>query len=436
MNDKKNVSVLMFVAGSVLVAGGVSAQNLAAPQSFDLGLTAGATWSDNIALASANEQDGTIGQLGVTLGYNRESRRLRSDIDVNAAWQHYLDNEFDDDVIGGLNGTVVLGIAPEQFEWLFQDSFGQSRVNLFDALTPGNRQNVNYFTTGPDFTLRFGQATSLKLTGRYSATNYEEIGLDDERYSASLALIRRLSGASSVSLNAVRERFAYDDPAINEYDRHEAFLRYELGNARTTLRADAGYTAIDDDDETSDGTLLRLSLRRQTSPSASVSVNLGSEFSDSGSAFRAAQDQSGVSLDPELVIPTADAFERRYVLAGWDFARNRTSFGLNGEYTEEAYENLVALDRTVMRYAIYFGRQLNPTLGFRIDGRYSDEEFDRSNAKAEELYGSARLTWEQGRTLSWRLQFDFRDRTGSGLFAEYTENRASLFLTWSPLAQR
>lgn len=409
------------------------------PQTFEFGISAGATHSDNILLVPQNETSGTIGELGVNLLYNRKSRRLQSDVEVDASYEHFFDDEFDDDVIGGADATLMFGIIPERLEWFLQDNFGQSRVDALAADTPANRENTNYLTTGPDLTLRLGGRNALRLAGRYSRTDYETAPLDGDRFGGTLSLIRQLSEASALSLNAMTESLEYDDQttANDGYDRNEAYLRYELTSTRTDLGLDAGITQIDNGGDKSDGTLLRALLRRQISASSSIYVNLSNEFTDAGNVFRSTQDLNGVSTQAEAVLATADALERRLAYVGWAFHHNRTSFGLNGEYSEEQYENDVSLDRSLARYGAYFARQLTPEIQLRFDVHLSNEDFDNVDLSIDEWQGIAALDWQLGRTLSWRLQLEHRDRDGSvASVQEYTENRASVFVTWSPRRTR
>jgi len=168
-----------------------------------------------------------------------------------------------------------------------------------------------------------------------------------------------------------------------------------------------------------------------------VEVNLGSEFSDAGRTFRTLQDLGGVSLEPEIIIATSDALRRRFASFEWDFSRHRTFFGLNGQWTDEQYEHLSDLDRSLVRYGIYAGRQLARHVRLRVDVRYLEQEFETLTATSEEFLGIATLEWALGPRLSWRLQYDYRDRSGTGgTVAEYEENRVSMFVTWSPLARR
>jgi hypothetical protein len=425
----------------VAAASGAGAQDLGnaeGNEGLNLGLTAGASWSDNIARTTGgNEEDGTLGRAGVILGYHERRSRVQTDVDANAVYEHYFDDTFDDDVLGGVAGTMVAQVVPERFKWLVQENFGQITTDPFSAETPDNRENINYFSTGPDFTFRLGSAMSLLLSGRYSSTTYEKSDFDGERYGGAVALARQLSGTSSLSLNVTGDRIEFDNSTNNEYDRYQGFVRYNAKGSRTTLAADLGYTAIDNGSSTSNGTLARLSLSRRIAAGSEVRVSAGTQFSDAGDLFRDTQDRQGVQLDAESVISSSDPFESRFVAVGWDFSRNRTSFGVTAQYSEEKYEKVSANDRTVALWSAYMTRDISRALQLRLYGTLEQEEFDTLNFDDDELRLIAALAWSVGRTLEVRLQYERYDRDSSTAASqEEIENRASLFLTWSPIGSR
>ncbi len=405
---------------------------------LNLTLTAGAIQSDNIGrVADGAEEDGAIGIAGVRLGYKEQTRRIESDIDLNAAYEHYFDDTFDGGILGGVNATVNFGVVPEKFLWSFRENFGQIDTNPFAAATPDNRENLNIFATGPDFFLALGDATSLKLSARHTDTDYETQNLDGQQNEGELSLIRRLSGSSTLSLVAQSAKFEFDDEVANpEYDRHEGLLRFEAQGSRTSLSVDGGYTAIDLDGETSDGLLARISLSRKTSPGATFSFSAGSEFSSAGDIFRLAQGADGVQLQPGDVVGTSDPFERRYAGLGYEFARNRTSFSLNAQVSKEEYETSTALDRDLTTYSMHFTRFLTAALSVRLFAALEQEEFVNLGVDDDEFSAGGSLDWSFGRTLSLRLQYDHFDRDSTNLSTEYTENRAALFVLWSPVQQQ
>lgn len=393
-------------------------------------LSVGASHSDNINRVPGAEEEGTIGQVGLLLNHGRESRRLRTSVNANVAYQHYFDGLFDEDVIGGADGALTVAIVPERFEWVVEDSFGQLATDPFAASTPENRENVNVFSTGPDFIQRLGAATSLRLSGRYTTSDYETSAVDSERQSGAVSLVRALSSSSNLSLNATGEKVEYDDVLDTSYEIYQGFVRYDVRSARTTLAADLGYTILDDGSDTSDGLLLNLSVSRQISTASSVVFGIGTQFSDSGDLFRM------TNLDSQNVVASSDPFESRFASLGWDFQYNRTSFGLAAQVRKEDYENIGSLDRKTTSYSGYFTRQLSRRMDFRMQVQLEEEDFGSLGFEDQELLANASLGWTLGRMTGLRLQYDRFDRDSTDNGTGYTEDRVSLFLTWSPLGQR
>ena len=178
------------------------------------------------------------------------------------------------------NADLRYLFVPGRFEWVLTESFGQSEIDPFAASTPDNRENINYFTTGPDFTVRLGSVGSLTLFGRYSMTQFEDSNFDDERLLGGLSLGRDLSARSNVSLNATAERVEFDDQtAGSDYDRQSAFLRYEIEGARTTIGAGSGRTArFTTTATTSSSPLFELDISRDLSQRSVLTFRGGVQF--------------------------------------------------------------------------------------------------------------------------------------------------------------
>jgi hypothetical protein len=126
---------------------------------------AGVGQSDNIMRADSGEIDETIGLAGLELKWDRKSPRLEADVDIDADYLHYFGGTFDDEVVGSGNALLDFGIIPDSFSWRVQDNFGQELNDPFAPITPETREQVNYFTTGPAFMMRLGQAGILRVHG-------------------------------------------------------------------------------------------------------------------------------------------------------------------------------------------------------------------------------------------------------------------------------
>lgn len=428
-----------IVVGMAVIAPRAPAQTLDTEGDGDRTLVevrAGAIYSDNVLRTPTSDVDGTTWSAGLGLDVSRESTRLQLTARGDLDWMVFPSDTYGDDMFGYFDGVATLALVPETFGWFFQETYGQLRADPFAAVTPDNLENVNYFTTGPDLTLRLGSATSIRLSGRYSTTNSESNELDGDRYRGELALIRQLSSASSASLNVTSESFEFDDATVNQdFDRQEAFARYELRGGRTELGLDLGYTRLEQENASSDGPLARLSLSRRLSPATRIKLDVGTQFSDAGDLLRGSLELQDAPPQDGSALTTSDPLESRFAYLSWTFNRNLTGLGFDVEYSDESYENLQSLDRTRTSYGMNFERRLNPVLTLRAQARLTRQSFD-AGPDDEERQARAELAWAIGRTLELRLQYDRFDRDSSNAATEFSENRASVFASWSPLKQR
>jgi hypothetical protein len=435
--SRLHVPVAVSIA---LLASNVAAAQQAAPaadaahsQTLDIEMNGGISYSDNIHRSTVDEQSGTIGRVGTAIDYQQHSRRLEAAVDLNAAYEDYSDDAFESGVVGGVDASLDMGIVPERFTWSFQENFGQITTDPFAATTPENREDINYFTTGPDFFLHFGDALGLRVGARYSDVQYEVSPTDGTQLAGSLSLVRQMSGKSSLSLTVDGSRFEFDDQLANtDYDRYQAFLTYHLSGARTDLSVDAGYSRLNIGDDENGGSLARISASRQLSPGSTLSLSVGTQFSDSGDLFRQGQDFSGVNLQTSQIVATGDPFESRFASVGYDFERNRTSLSFSAEYEQERYETLTDLDRTLVTWNLRARRHLSAVFSVSLFAELIKEEFDQTDYSDDELRAGAFLDWTVGRRLAVRFQFDHFDRDSSLADTEYSENRGSVFLIYSP----
>lgn len=421
------------VAATVCVTALIVAAATPAQAELDFSVEAGVGHSDNISRVPTGEIDETIATAGVDLTWDVSRPRLEGEATVDLNYFDYLDDTYSSEVVGTANGAVVLGLVPDRFTWLVQDSFGQARSDPFTPVTPGSRENINYFTTGPDVIVALGNTGRLRLFGRYSSSEYERSLLDSERLSGGVAVARRLSARSEVAFNAVTERVEFKDDFNIDQDRDNLFVSYTLDGSRTNMQIEAGYTWLElEDGEEDDGALLRVSLGRELSASSNVWLTFGTQLTDAAEALRASVSGPTAVGGAADVTATADPFERRSVAAGWDFSRNRTSIDVGVEWDEDRYETQSALDRTALAWNASIQRNISPLLTVGLLTSLTDEEFDTINQSADELRYGATLDWRFARRVGLRLLAERYDRDSSDPLGEYVENRIFLTLFYRP----
>ena len=161
----------LLLASALLLACGM--QSLAAAE-LEAEVRAGVGVSDNIARTSTLEIEETITTVGFEFAATEQTRRLDLNIRSNVDYLNYVDDTFDAEWVGGLDGYANFSLIDERLSWDIRDNFGQQLLDPLEAARPGNRENVNFFTTGPTLTLSPGGRTPMVLDARYSRVGYEE----------------------------------------------------------------------------------------------------------------------------------------------------------------------------------------------------------------------------------------------------------------------
>jgi len=395
------------------------------------GLEAGVGTSDNIARVPANGESETILTAGVDLRLLREGSLVNADVNVDLTYFDYRDGTYDGELLGTGEANIGLAFVPERFTWFIQESFGQSQLDPFAVQTPENRENINYFSTGPELTLRLGSAGLLTVYGRYSTTDYEETGLDDERVTAGLSFGRELSARSSLSFNVMAERVEFDDPLLgSDYDRQSAFLRYDKDGARTRIGIEAGVTEVHDLGRTNTSPLFELDIVRDLSPRSTLSLRGGVRSSDAASQVRSGNATGGGFAGVPGQISTADPFETRHATLAWRLTGPRTGFLLSGGYEEDVYETLTALDRTREQYQASVWRQITPRLRATVRAAQQSSDFDSAAFDDEEMQLGLELSWNVSGRLYIEVTYDDISHDSSSPLQEFDETRAFLRFAW------
>jgi hypothetical protein len=399
-----------------------------------VGVEVGMGYSDNInRLESPDDEDAKIGTVGLNLNWQKQTRRVNASALADLSYYEYFDSDYDGEINGIADATLLLAIVPDRFTWTFQDSFGQAQSDPFAAVTPDNRENVNYFTTGPEFTLGLGSANAMRLYGLYSKTSYEESPLDADRNSVGISVGRHPSPSSEIALNAVRESTDFAEVASPDYDRESAFLSYDTRGGRTTVTGRLGYSRLKPDGGTSDGGLLAtLSLARRVSASSTITIEGGRQFTDAGESLRSGLSGGGTVGGGDITA-SADPFENTHGTLRWDFSRNRTDLRLGGSWNQDRYEQQTAFDRTRYAYEASITRRMSPVLNFTLLAVLNTEKFDNADVDSDELNLALRVQRQLGRRLGLAITAERSQRDTTEEVGNYDENRVFISFTYTPV---
>jgi Putative beta-barrel porin 2 len=394
-------------------------------------VSAGVAQSDNIRRTPDNEESETVGTAGLDFSVAEQTRKLKANAAADLQYLDYFGHTYSSEIVGNFLGGARVEFVPERFNWMAQDNFGQSRIDPLSQETPDNRENVNYFTTGPDLGIPVGSETNLRLGGRYSAVTYQDSPLDNHRVTGMAGLVHALSSFSNVSFDVQRESVRYSDAPNPDYDHDQAFMRYEAHGGRTQLSVDLGYGRFQKIENGPSGVVARFEVSRQISASSIVAASVGRDFSDAGDSFRFSQSLSGPAASGSNdTLPTAAPFTSDYVTVSWNFLRNRTGLDLRVAQFKESYDQAPQLNRKHLVADAGVSRSLSSTLRAELSAHYDHESYQHLAGDYGETSLMARLVQRLGRNLSLMGMYQRAHRSSDIAATEYSENRFWLTLSY------
>jgi hypothetical protein len=392
--------------------------------------------SDNIERLPAGGTSATIGVEELGFDWHDKGPWLDADIDADVSHLDYFPHVYTDEFIGNLLGVVKVNLVPDLLSWNVNDNFGQAPLAPLAPITPDNRENINYFSTGPTLTLPLGRATFLDVSGAYGRVDYQVSPLDSTRLLGSIALLHELSTDTNISLNASDDniRFANEEANPN-YQRQDAFARFAMKGSRTEVGIDLGYGRLDMPGIRFDTPVARLDLSRKLSPDSTLGLALGHDYSDGADTFRVEQGIGGATPNTQPVVAAAAPFVSNYGTLAWNFKYQRTTLDLSLAYFKDRYQTDATLNNERTVFAAVASRQVTPVMQLSLTEYLVRWQFDSTDESATESDTGLQLTWRAGTHLTVRLSYFLAKGTSNVYAFQYTENRVWLSLGWGVAAE-
>ena len=420
-------------------------------EGLSFGVDAGVGESDNITLVPANRVSQTLAIADLDFSLKGHGARLVEDVTGDFTYLDFLQHAYDRQLLGRLSGDLSYALVPGALTWTFQDNWGQAQVDPVQTLVPTNQQNVNYFSTGPEWYERLGGTEFMDVSVRYARVDYSATPIAGNRILGALQLGHDLSAQSNISLNGNFERILYDNTALNQdYDLSRVYGRYQLSGARSDLGLNLGVSLISGATHSNAGFFGEFQGSRKLSPGFTFHTTLGRALTDTSSSFNNLQTSavaagggpaggnSAVSSSPAPL--TSSVYTSEYVTAGLEFFRNRTDVVLQSRLERDAYVTQPQYDGSRATIGITAERKLTHVLTAQAFGNYNRYSYDHENFTAtstgyvyqDGLYGVA-VKLREGRGLEVRLRLDRATRDVSrGQGTNYTENRVFLTVGYRP----
>jgi len=424
------------------------------------GVDTGIGETDNVSLVPTDKVSQTMSITDLDFAVNEQSRLLIAQAKGDFSFLDYLQGAYGSQLTGRFDGIGGFALVPGRLIWVVQDDFGQAALDPYAPVTPGNLQNVDYFSTGPNLTLRLGGLSFVNLYLRYARSQFSGSSFDSNRGSAALALGREISAGAAISLNADSEKVLFSDTAANtNFVRNSLYGKYQLQVARTGLEVDLGATVIDDSPSTltmpgltpgsaattvftpahsNTGPLARIQLSRQISPAAKIILSAGRQLTDASASFSSQQSGAAGIIGASNAIQSTSSYTSTFGSAGWQYVRNRTTLELTGRWEKDVYPSEAVYDLTQSSAQFSIRRQMTRTFSAQLLGRYAKFDYPRAIPAplATTDYGDSlvafALAWRHGRALEVRLRIEHDVQQAITGGYGYHDNRAFLTVGYRP----
>ena len=449
---------------------------------YTYGVDVGVGETDNVALTPTNKTSQTMATTDANFSVNRQSRLFDVNAVGNFSYIDYLQGAYGPELLGRLDGVADAAIIPGRLTWTLRDDFGQSALDPYTPTTPGNIENINYVTTGPELKLRFDGVNFVDVNLRYGRAQFQTSPFNSDRALASVAVGRDVSAGGSISLNATSERVMFANTEVNgDFTLSSLFGRYELQGARTKFVGELGLTTVDqarsgsseatpvpinppgpamgpaaaaglpssavpylpvqaEPGGTLTGPLIKLQLTRRISASNSLIFSGGQILTDPASSF-SAQGVGAIGIATTAPASLSGGVYRdTYASAGWQFQRNRTLFAVTGRWERDIYPGLPSLDGSMRSAQLNVERRMSRAWTLQLSGNWSGTHYPYA-VLSEQLTGSTQyvnavvgggVIWHHGRGLEVRLRLEHDSYTVSNGNTGYQESRVWLTVGYRP----
>jgi hypothetical protein len=433
------------------------------------GADAGLGETDNVALAPTNKVTQTIATVDADFDIKHQSSRLDVDAKGNFTDFDYLQGAFGNQLLGRFDGVGHFALIPQRLTWVLADDFGQAAVDPFLPTAPGNLEDINYVSTGPDLALRVGGTGFVDASLRAGRATFQTSPFNSSRVLGTLAAGLQLSARSTVSLNGAAERVLFDNTEVNgDFDRTSGYVRYDIEGARTNLSVDLGATKISQNASagmstivlgptgrptpepvtipqnaySTTGPLARIAVTRKLSSAASLTVSGGRELTDGVSSFGSIQSGAIGVVGAVPALLTSSSYTSDFGSVGWRYERNRTTIGVSGHWERDVYISQSQFDMTREGGEVSVERKLSRAFALQVLGRYYKSDYPHTfvtlnggSPKFDDEIVAAMLSWRYGRAIEVRLRAEHSSRNTTGVDEGYRENRVFLTVGYRPRTQ-
>lgn len=260
----------------------ISLKVSAADVSYFAGVSIGHYDNLNLENEPVDDDFSTSYLAGITVA--EDNVNLFANIIATGESISYKNETAADENLGSLLAEINWRIKPGQFEWVLTDSFTQTAIDTLASDTPTNRQNVNVFSTGPNYIVRINSRNNLQFEARAENYSFEE-NTDNNRLFLAGRWSHDVNSSLTITLNNEAESTRFEDDIVNtDFERNDVFLELNYANGLNTVDAEYGFTHVSNENiQDIDESRYLFSMTNARTRTSSIRLAYENILSDTGS---------------------------------------------------------------------------------------------------------------------------------------------------------
>lgn len=378
---------------------------------------------NNLPATDNNERSELIhGQIEVLHNGYQVDMRLTGAVDAT----NYNNDAIPDTTTAQLNTDVLWMISPSQFEWYLGDIYMQTAIDSTSNITPSNQQNINAYSTGPNYIVRLDQRANLLFQGRVNDYYYENVDTDNNRYIGVAKFEYDISSTLSSVAGYEYTSINYDNSIDNiDYIRNDLF--FSFNHHKNFYEADilVGRTNVNRD-RLDDLYKPRFSFSVRNKRSWTTDIRLAylTDLSDASNDIFSIDDH--FTQDRDILLSSISSLYKRKTFA-FDFIKSVSSGQITATWRETSadYYDEDTLDQVVSRVSVNYELSTSPrarltTAITRQDTEYTNRVTPRTD---KDSLVSFNYAYSASRHINLGARIELNSRESTSVLDNYDNNR-------------
>jgi hypothetical protein len=396
-------------------------------------------YSDNVNQVPENPSGSAILIPRLNFDFHEQGASLDARAAGQVEYRTYSSSDANNEFRGQVSALANWIIFPRRLSFDFEEYAGVEPVSVLAPNSPANTQQTNVFTLGPTFNFRIAQTLNGEADLRYTNTSASQSKeFDSNRGLAALRAVKDLSTLDKLSFSVEYQTINFTDPTGGpNYDRYDAYLRYEKKLTELDIDLLGGYTWLDFSGHPNDsGPLARAAVTWHATPSNAFTFSALRRFAD------ASQD---ITIDPTLLVQSitgggilvgstpvdSNVYLERRVDFRWDWQNARWHTYVGPYYKKLDYVIDPTLDQKTHGAGAGVSYRPRPLWTLAFDATEETREYSTLLRRDEDLHFDLSFTDQLSRHWGARIDLIRNERNSDAPLQGFKENVVFLTLIFT-----